>query len=124
MQRVQPMQASLAGIAKLAARRDITDREPLLLFSDHGALTRPVALFYSNRPLRQVYLTDEPRSPRARRYENPELISSVVGESPVPVILYRVDEGILSRDYELKIEATDEIFIYAFIKRKSVSKQN
>lgn len=117
-------ETSLAQIAKLAASHDAADREPLLLFSDTEALTRPAAHFYSNRPLRQVYLTSEPRSPRARRYENPEILSSVVGASPVRVILNRADAEKLSAEYELKIEAAADPFIYAFIKRRNVPAQN
>jgi 4-amino-4-deoxy-L-arabinose transferase-like glycosyltransferase len=112
-------EASLIRIAKLAASRSPTDREPLLLFSDTEALTRPAALFYSNRPLRQVYLTDEPRGESARRYENPELISSVVGDLQMRIIMKSAEAEKLPADYELKIEAEAEPFIYAFIKRKN-----
>jgi 4-amino-4-deoxy-L-arabinose transferase-like glycosyltransferase len=117
-------EASLITMAKLAASRSTTDREPLLLFSDTEALTRPAALFYSNRPLRQVYLTDKPRGLSARRYENPETISSVVGATPLRIILKRTDAEKLSADYELKIEAATDPYIYAFIKRKNVPPSN
>ncbi len=106
---------SLAKISALAASRDAADREPLLLFSEAEALARPAALFYSNRPLRQVYLAQEPRSPRARRYEQPEQISSVVGDAPARIVLRRADVEKLSTDYELKVEAEAGSFVYAWI---------
>jgi 4-amino-4-deoxy-L-arabinose transferase-like glycosyltransferase len=114
----------LLRIAKLAASRSASDREPLLLFSDTEALTRPAVLFYGNRPLRQVYLTNEPRGLSARRYENPEIISSVVGATPVRIILNRAEAEKLSADYEMKIEATADPYIYAFIKRKNAPPTN
>lgn len=110
---------SLARIAALAASRDASDREPLLLFSDTEALTRPAALFYGNRPLRQVYLTNEPRSPRARRYENVEKLESVVSaSSPARIILRRADLEKLSAMYEVRVEAEAGPFIYASIRKK------
>jgi 4-amino-4-deoxy-L-arabinose transferase-like glycosyltransferase len=112
---------SLARIATLAASRSADDREPLLLFSDTEALTRPAALFYSDRPLRQVYLTNEPRSPRARRYENVERLESAVSSAspPARIILRRADLEKLSAAYEVKVESEADPFIYALIKRKT-----
>ncbi|HEV2802712.1 MAG TPA: glycosyltransferase family 39 protein [Pyrinomonadaceae bacterium] len=119
-----PAEASLAEIVAIAASRDAADREPLLLFSDAEAPTRPAALFYSNRPLRQVYLTNEPRSPRARRYERPELISSVVADEPLRIILRREDVEKLASGYELKVEAETASFVYARIARRRVGRSN
>ena len=110
---------SLAGVARLAASRSADDREPLLLFSDTEALTRPAALFYSERPIRQVYLTNEPHSPRARRYENVERLDSVVSTSPARIILRRTDLEKLSAQYEVKVEAEADPFIYASIRKKN-----
>ncbi|HJR09533.1 MAG TPA: glycosyltransferase family 39 protein [Pyrinomonadaceae bacterium] len=114
---------SLAGIAALAASRSANDREPLLLFSDTEALTRPAALFYSDRPLRQVYLTNEPHSPRARRYETVEKLESVVSSSsPARIVLRREDLEKLSAAYDVKVEAEADPFIYALIKRRTVGR--
>jgi 4-amino-4-deoxy-L-arabinose transferase-like glycosyltransferase len=124
IRRTHQSEASLIRLAKLVARRSTTDREPLLLFADTVALPRPAVLFYSNRPLRQVYLTDEPQGLSARRYENPEIISSVVGATPSQIILNRADVEKLSADYEMNIEASADPFIYALIKRKNVPPQN
>lgn len=124
IRRTHEPESPLIRIAKLAASRSASDKEPLLLFSDTEALTRPAALFYSNRPLRQVYLTDEPHGLSARRYENPEIISSVVGATPMRIILKRVDAEKLPADYELKIEAAANPFIYAFIRRKNAPPSN
>ena len=115
----QRSEDSLANIANIAASRSAEDRESLLLFSDTEALTRPAALFYGNRPLRQVYLTNEPRSPRARRYENVEKLEAVVDSLPMRIILRREDLGKLSESFEVRVEAETDPFIYAFISRKN-----
>lgn len=115
---------SLAKISALAASRDAADKEPLLLFSDAEALARPAALFYSSRPLRQVYLTEEPHSPRARRYERPEKLSSVIEDAPARIILRRADVEKLSADYELRVEAEAGSFVYAWIVGRRASGSN
>ncbi len=115
----QRSEDSLANIANIAASRSAEDRESLLLFSDTEALTRPAALFYGNRPLRQVYLTNEPRSPRARRYEDVEKLEAVVDSLPMRIILRREDLGKLSESFEVRVEAETDPFIYAFISRKN-----
>lgn len=119
-----PSEDSTARIAALAASQAADDREPLLLFSDAQALTRPAALFYSDRPLRQVYLTSEPHSPRARRYERPEPLSSVVTDAPLRIILRRDHLERLSTEYKVEVKAEADPFVYALIKRRSVGRLN
>lgn len=108
----------LARLARLARRADAGDREALLLFSDAEPLYRPAALFYSDRPLRQVYSKQIPASQGARRYYDFQSLHEAAGDSQQRIILRRDDIERLSAQYEIRVLAEADALVYATVKRK------
>ena len=108
----------VAKLARLAQSTDPNDREPLLLFSQTQPFHAQVPVFYSKRPVLQVFESAAPASEDSKRYVNFVSLGEVLGESERRIILQKNDEKLLAEKYALRVIAEDDELVYGTIKRK------
>ena len=108
----------LVSLARIAQSKSASDREPLLLFDESEPLYAQVPLFYSDRPVRQAYLSIKPPSEDAKRYLDYELLANITRDATRRIILPKKDLVRLTSDYEIEILAESDPLVYATIKHK------
>jgi 4-amino-4-deoxy-L-arabinose transferase-like glycosyltransferase len=108
----------LAKLSGLARSTSTDDKDSLLLLAGVEPIYAQVALFYSNRPIQQVYVSSKPESEDARRYVNYENLADLNHGPTKRMILRKEDIPLLSRDYEIQVVAENDSLVYALIRRK------
>lgn len=109
----------LVRLARMARSTTPSDQDPLLLLDESEPRYRQVPLFYSDRPVRQAYVSVKPNSEDAKRYLNYERLADLTGDSPKQIILPKKEMAGLSADYEIHVLAEAEPLVYPTIKRKT-----
>ena len=109
----------LVRLARMARSATPSDPDPLLLLDESKPLPGQVPLFYSDRPIRQVYVSVKPNSEDAKRYLNYEKLVDLTRDATRLIILPQKDLEGLSADYEIKVRAEVNPYIYAGIRRRS-----
>jgi len=109
----------LVRLARMARSATPSDREPLLLLDESKPLPGQVPLFYSDRPIRQVYVSVKPNSEDAKRYLNYEKLVDLTRDATRLIILPQKEMEGLSADYEINVRAEVNPYIYAQIRRRN-----
>ena len=109
---------SVAKLSRLARSASPDDKDPLVLLSGVEPFYAQVPLFYSDRPVRQAYVSTEPAGEDAERYVSYENLAEVVRASPKRIILRKEDVQRLTGDYDIQVLAEDESLVYAMIKHR------
>jgi 4-amino-4-deoxy-L-arabinose transferase-like glycosyltransferase len=108
----------VARLARLAQSKSPDDKDSLLLFSEAEPFYAQVALFYSDRPVKQTYASFKPASEDARRYVNYENLSDATQDSVKRIILHQEEIGRLALSYDIQVLAEDGSLVFATIRRK------
>jgi 4-amino-4-deoxy-L-arabinose transferase-like glycosyltransferase len=109
----------VAKLSRLARVTSPDDKDPLLLLYGVEPVYAQVPLFYSDRPVRQVYASPtRPAGEDAERYVNYENLSEVVRASEGRIILRREDVEGLSADYDVRVLAEEGSLALALLKRR------
>ena len=114
----QKPEAPVAKLARLAQSTSPDDKDSLLLLSGTEPVYAQIPLFYSNRPVQQIYVSSKPASQDAERYVYFENLVDVTQASAKRIILRKEDMQHLSVDYDIHVVAEDERLAYATIKRR------
>lgn len=109
---------SLAKLSRMAQSRTESDRDPLLLFNESEPMYAQVPVFYSDRPVRQAYISEKPVSEDSKRYLNYEDLSNLTSDSTRRIILPKTEVARLSANYEINVLAEINPLVYATIRRK------
>ena len=115
----QKQEEPLTSLARIAQSKAASDREPLLLFDESEPLYAQVPLFYSDRPIRQAYLSVRPPSEDARRYLHYEPLADLTRDETRRILLPKKELVRLSSDYEIEILAEIDPLVYTTIKHKN-----
>jgi 4-amino-4-deoxy-L-arabinose transferase-like glycosyltransferase len=114
----QKQEEPLTSLARIAQSKSTSDREPLLLLNESEPPYAQVPLFYSDRPVRQAYISVRPPSEDARRYLDYEPLADLTGASTRKIILPKKELVRLNSDYEIEVLAEVDPLVYASIKHK------
>jgi 4-amino-4-deoxy-L-arabinose transferase-like glycosyltransferase len=108
----------LTSLARIAKSRSASDREPLVLLDESEPLYAQVPLFYSDRPVRQAYISVRPSSEDAKRYLAYEPLADLTRASATRIILPKTELVRLASEYEVEILAEIDPLVYATIRHK------
>jgi 4-amino-4-deoxy-L-arabinose transferase-like glycosyltransferase len=114
----QKQEEPLTSLARIAKSRSASDREPLVLLDESEPLYAQVPLFYSDRPVRQAYISVTPPSEDAKRYVAYESLADLTRASTRRVILPKKEVVRLTSEYEIEILAEIDPLVYATIRHK------
>jgi 4-amino-4-deoxy-L-arabinose transferase-like glycosyltransferase len=109
----------IAKLSRLAQATTLTDKEPLLLFSEAEPFYAQVPVFYSDRPIQQTYVSFKPATEDAPRYVNYGNLFDVTGNSVNRIIFRKEETARLTSQYDVRILAEDGPLVYAMIQRRS-----
>jgi len=108
----------LTSLARIAKSNSASDREPLVLLDESEPLYAQVPLFYSDRPVRQAYISVRPSSEDAKRYVAYEPLADLTRGSTARIILPKKELGRLTSEYEIEILAEVDPLVYATIRHR------
>ena len=108
----------LASLARIAQSTSAVDREPLVLLDESEPLYAQVPLFYSDRPVRQAYISIRPPSEDAKRYLDYQPLADLTRASTRRIIFPKKDLVRVTSQYEIEILAEVDPLVYATIKQR------
>jgi len=108
----------LTSLARIAKSNSASDREPLVLLDESEPVYAQVPLFYSDRPVRQAYISVRPPSEDAKRYVAYEPLADLTRASTRRVILPKKEVARLTSEYAIEILAEIDPLVYATIRHK------
>jgi 4-amino-4-deoxy-L-arabinose transferase-like glycosyltransferase len=108
----------LTSLARVAKSASPSDRESLVLLDESEPLYAQVPLFYSDRPVKQGYISVRPESEDAKRYIVYEPLADLTRASTRRIILPKKELVRLTSEYEVEILAEIDPLVYATIRHK------
>jgi 4-amino-4-deoxy-L-arabinose transferase-like glycosyltransferase len=114
----QKQEEPLTSLARIAQSKSSSDREPLVLLNESEPLYAQVPLFYSDRPVRQAYISTRRGSEDAKRYLNYESLADITRDATRRIILPKNELVRLTSEYEIEILAEVDPLVYGTIRHK------
>jgi 4-amino-4-deoxy-L-arabinose transferase-like glycosyltransferase len=111
-------QEPIAKLSSFAQSKSPDDKDSLVLLYGVEPISAQIPLFYSDRPIRQAYVSSKPATEDAVRYVSYENLADVMQGSARRIILRKEEIQGLSSDYDIRVLSEDDSLAYAEIKHR------